>query len=58
MSKEKTFDEMVEGGAFEIISILKAAITIGDYKKANEILDFFSVEKSDNSKVKEDVMVA
>ena len=58
MNEEETIDEMIEDTLLATMEALNAAMTIGDYKKANELLDVLTVKKSEKGKVKEDVMVA
>ena len=57
MNEKEIFNKMVEDGALAIINILNIAIMIGDYKKANEILDFLLAEESNNGKINEDILV-
>ena len=58
MTEEETIDEMIEGTLLATMGALNTAMTIGDYKKANELLDVLMVKKSEKGKVKGDIMVA
>lgn len=58
MDEEEIIDEMIEDTVLATMEALNATMTIGDYKKANELLDVLTVKKSEKSKVKEDIMVA